>query len=295
MKCLRLLVFGGTALMSNIRDPQPGSTSANDATPAASYAWRAGWQGRGWKGNYFGFHCHSTLEIVHHAGGSGTTRMRNGRSIDFREGMVVVYPPRMIHDHAVAESGVIACIHVDVAGPLPRELKRGLAVQAVTDEYTARELAYLSGPVLAATDRDQEILNHRITALLLSLVREGASSWQQKPVPAAVIYAEKARSYLQQNLGSLRRLTEVSTQLGISYDYLRHVFRQRFGVNPSEWLRDLRLAQARQLLARSNMPQKSIAGFCGYSTERYFSATFHRHAGLTPGAYRLRAQEEHRR
>lgn len=57
------------------------------------------------------------------------------------------------------------------------------------------------------------------------------------------------------------------------------------GQKPSEFIRSIRLKHAAQLLQSSNYSISEIADLCGFSTPSYFTHSFKRMFGKTPGEY----------
>ena len=57
------------------------------------------------------------------------------------------------------------------------------------------------------------------------------------------------------------------------------------GQKPSEFIRSIRLKHAAQLLQSSNHSISEIADLCGFSTPSYFTHSFKRMFGKTPGEY----------
>ena len=65
------------------------------------------------------------------------------------------------------------------------------------------------------------------------------------------------------------------------------VFRDRFGMSPSEYIINLRMNVACQLLKSTDMTVKQIAAAVGYSDPHFFSKLFKKKTGSSPREYRL--------
>lgn len=70
--------------------------------------------------------------------------------------------------------------------------------------------------------------------------------------------------------------------------YFSKKFRESTGFGFKEYLTDLRLRKAAQLLVRTDAPITEIAGICGFSDGNYFGDAFRRSFGISPRAYRKR-------
>ena len=67
---------------------------------------------------------------------------------------------------------------------------------------------------------------------------------------------------------------------------LFRLFRRHFGKTPLEYLTDIRLRHAREMLAASKYTVLEIALRCGFSDGNYLTRQFHRRCGVTPGRFR---------
>ncbi|MCB0376344.1 MAG: helix-turn-helix transcriptional regulator, partial [Sinomicrobium sp.] len=63
------------------------------------------------------------------------------------------------------------------------------------------------------------------------------------------------------------------------------------GLNPTQYLRSYRLANAKKLLKTTGLSITAIALECGFSHHNYFSRIFKRETGLSPSDYRSRVRK----
>ena len=63
-------------------------------------------------------------------------------------------------------------------------------------------------------------------------------------------------------------------------------FKQAAGITAGEYLQNLRLNNAKELLRTSNLPIADIAEQCGYQDGSYFCQRFKQQMEQTPRAYR---------
>jgi AraC-like DNA-binding protein len=82
----------------------------------------------------------------------------------------------------------------------------------------------------------------------------------------------------------------LARELSVSYSSFRHTFRQHTGSSPHQYLLELRLMRARNLLAQTAQSVKEIAQQTGFEDEHYFCRYFKMKAGMTPGQWRARAR-----
>jgi len=83
-------------------------------------------------------------------------------------------------------------------------------------------------------------------------------------------------------------LQQFCQQHQVADRHLRQLFRQQTGMTISQYLRQLRICQAQDLLRHSEMLISEIATRCGFEDSNYFSVVFTKEMGLTPRMWRQR-------
>ena len=68
------------------------------------------------------------------------------------------------------------------------------------------------------------------------------------------------------------------------------IFSQEVGVTFTEYLTNLRMNKAKELLRTTQMRSSDVAYAVGYNDPHYFSYLFKKHTGMTPRDYRKEAQ-----
>ena len=97
---------------------------------------------------------------------------------------------------------------------------------------------------------------------------------------------KNARDYIGDNYSKDITLDDVSRVVNISPYYFSKLFKEATGENFIEYLTNLRIEKAKELLGKAELSMKEICAMCGYSDPNYFSRTFKKNVGLTPTEYR---------
>jgi AraC-type DNA-binding domain-containing proteins len=84
----------------------------------------------------------------------------------------------------------------------------------------------------------------------------------------------------------------LSDKLNITSSYLSHYFKIKTGVNFSDYLNNVRLNKAKELLADTDEKELSISRNVGYVNINTFIRVFKKYIGLTPGEYRKKVRSE---
>jgi len=101
-----------------------------------------------------------------------------------------------------------------------------------------------------------------------------------------VNFAKEAEKLLTENLARRESITGIANQLGVGASSLKNWFRSVFGKSISEYMRDLRIKEAKRLLSDSALSIADISARVGYENQAKFTAMFHKYCGYTPTTYR---------
>src|SRR5207248_3060801 len=82
------------------------------------------------------------------------------------------------------------------------------------------------------------------------------------------------------------RVTDILRQVPVGRRTLELRFRKALGWGVGEEIRRAHLERARRLLARTDLPMKTVAQQAGFSDFCHMAAVFHRELGMSPTVYR---------
>lgn len=80
-------------------------------------------------------------------------------------------------------------------------------------------------------------------------------------------------------------VSELAKLCNISEAYLRKIFLNKYGVSPKEYIINMRMTYAKQLLALGEFPVGTVAVMCGYAEPAHFSREFTRRVGVAPSNF----------
>ena len=87
-------------------------------------------------------------------------------------------------------------------------------------------------------------------------------------------------------------VNDIVKKLHVSPGYFSKIFRKHTGRTCIDYIKIMRIDEAKQLLCNSKMKQSAIAQAVGYSNEHYFSLKFKGVTGESPGSYRKQRGEK---
>lgn len=111
-----------------------------------------------------------------------------------------------------------------------------------------------------------------------------------KDSTAAQIY-ESIR-FMNKNFGEEIDAEDLSRRVNMSYSYFSRCFKRVVGKNFKEYLNEIRINHAQQLLVTTDLSVTQVALECGYNNVSYFIAVYRAKMGRTPLLER-KIEEEH--
>ena len=98
----------------------------------------------------------------------------------------------------------------------------------------------------------------------------------------------KTQHWLQAHFGKKISLSKMASIAGLGERTFLRRFQKSVFLNPTEYLQQLRVGKARELLESSTQTFEQIAWKMGYEDSGAFRKIFQKLAGLSPGEYRRR-------
>jgi AraC-like DNA-binding protein len=141
-------------------------------------------------------------------------------------------------------------------------------------------------------ERDRQERCQALLEAILRQVRHELSQAEEVEQSPRMRQAMRIKSYLEQNFTSAIRCAEVCRELRINRSYAATIFHAAFGTTMNDYVQQLRLEAAEQLLASADdLRVGEVAERCAFSDAGYFTKVFRRRYGMTPGEFRRRRRD----
>lgn len=270
--------------------------------------------GEKWWRNYL--HAHSFFEICYAFAGQGTFRML-GKDYDVKAGDLFVARPGETHEIVSSRAKPLGIYfwaftlvrqprNPEVATPIPTsDLDR--PVDALLDALATSKRFIARPQGGGAVQRTLELINeeiaskppgftqsiHALTVKLLldsaRAVSDGGVASEELDAPVrsttqAVV--RTASRYLRDNLSRPIEVRDVAAQVHLSARHLSRLFHKETGTSILDFLTNLRIEAAGQLLLDRELSIKQVARAVGYPDPHYFTTLFGRRTGMTPAVFR---------
>ncbi len=190
----------------------------------------------------------------------------------------------------VLACGGLSAVHSRGRG-LFEELQEPLVLSVAEDssfrEPFRRLLSELAAPLPGTRSLAELLMKECLISLLRRYCESGACHipWlatlaNPRLAPAVTAILEKPEAP-----HSLQSLADLA---GMSRSAFSEHFRDAFGRSAIDFLKEVRLRRAAQLLRSSDLPVKAIAHRVGFASRSYFSRAFKAEMGVDPAGYRER-------
>ena len=79
----------------------------------------------------------------------------------------------------------------------------------------------------------------------------------------------------------------LASLVGYHPNYLGRLFKRNFKCGIQQYILNIRIIEAKKLIAESELPLSEISDLCGFEDYPYFSAYFKKRTGMSPSRYRI--------
>ncbi|MBO5052257.1 MAG: AraC family transcriptional regulator [Clostridia bacterium] len=104
-------------------------------------------------------------------------------------------------------------------------------------------------------------------------------------------HVEAAMQYVNEHYCHRLSIAEVAGACYVSAHYLSNIFKKELGISPQQYLINLRMKRACELLAGSRLSITDVANSVGYADVLAFSKIFYKVYGMSPSTYRASLAE----
>ncbi|MFC0210993.1 AraC family transcriptional regulator [Paenibacillus chartarius] len=135
--------------------------------------------------------------------------------------------------------------------------------------------------ILNSTSADEMVKKIKeLIAFICNCVREARSEQHER-------WQERMKQYIDLHYGDHSlSLTTVAEHFGLTPAYTSGLFKKQYGINLSDYMIEVRISEAKRLLADPSLTVLQVAQKVGYSTDIGFIRVFKKIEGITPGKYR---------
>lgn len=135
-------------------------------------------------------------------------------------------------------------------------------------------------------DGNTELLSNKYITDIITLSCMDSEHDETEPAGSIRDKLSSIRDYLNENYTHKILLEDLAEEFYVSKYHLSREFKNEYDITIGNYLLNLRIARAKELLRFSGMPIEEIAGECGISDTSYFTKVFRKSEGMTALEYR---------
>jgi two-component system, response regulator YesN len=159
----------------------------------------------------------------------------------------------------------------------------GILMNAYSEEWKDMELEFLNFSEIKERFEHFESLCSFLHDVLASIRQGNSRSLQEGDILSCF---NRMIAYIDGHFEEKLYLKDLSAQFYINQVYCCQLFKKNLGKTFSEYVSELRIRKARELLKLTDLSIEEIAIEAGYVDYYYFNKVFKKHCGMTPTKFR---------
>ena len=268
--------------------------------PLASYKWNK-------KGTFFvNFHWHDEMELVYFKQGKFTVHINMMKyEIEAPAFMFITSGDThyIVGEEGCTESALVfdlKMLSFEYFDGIQYEIIRPLIEQKIyfpplinNDDSIWNELVKIYKKIIKEADKDGLTRFIRVKSYLYELIallyennKFNYLDGKDKANDYKIDNVKKVLRYIHDNYKQKIYLDDMSKLLGMNTQYFCRYFKKLVGKTPTEYINDVRIEKAKELLAESDDKIIDIAIACGYDNIGYFIKRFREQKHMSPSQYR---------
>lgn len=231
------------------------------------------------QGNYVPPQTHNCYEVIVYGSGKGKTTI-NSVNYKFEKGCIAIIPPNAEHDEYCAEATNVFCCLFDFESE-EIELEQGVFYIS-KQEYIDRLISLILEiqVELHSKQKHYELyLNFLLGQFIINFYRGIEISTPSKEI-------EFACEFLSNNYNINVNLNILAEQTGYSYDRFRHLFKEKTGQTPYQYILNVRIEKAKELLKNTDYTIQQVGKMSALGNTYQFTKKFKSRTNMTPLTYR---------
>lgn len=240
-------------------------------------------------------HWHSYFEIDFCSSGSGSTVL-NGKEYKLKKGTVSFITPSDIHSYKVENEVVFINLNFNFSAIAYSSISEllykteGFVFQCNDEEYQTIEgiLRKIQEEETKKSAFYEKYLRNLLLNLIIEIYRKNKNNKLIENNAELPIEIRKIIYYINANFKNPITLKEVSDYIGMDYSNIGKYIKKHLNKNFKEYLTDVRMEYARNILLSTDESITDIVFYCGYNSTTYFTNEFRSKFGMSPGQYRKR-------
>ena len=209
----------------------------------------------------------------------------NNTVFHLEKGAVILYPPKYKYRYWGDSSSKYLCAHFTGSHveKILADLGFSVDLPYILESEFSPKIKDLFDKMIEKNMTNAPFLQYSLSCLLeqilLTIAIERVKSEGYRTF-------KKSIKYIYTNYTEKIQIPYLASLEGLSNSRYITLFSKEMGKTPSEYILDLRLGRACELLVATDMQISSIGTMVGYKDQYFFSKIFKKHMGMSPLEYR---------
>ena len=233
------------------------------------------------------------FQIIYISAGAGWFKSATTKRISVKAGDLLFLFPGIWHSYAPHNETGWDEHWVGFDGALARRLMRHRFFASSKPLLQVGRESRLMGwfnELIEVTHSNDPALQQTMSGIIMQILAH-LYCMQQSRLAAndrELPFISQAVTRLNQNFAGNIDFDCLARELKVSYSWFRRSFTHHTGLAPHQYLLEIRLAHARELLSAGLLSVKEIADRTGFADSQYFCRMFRKKVGLAPMSWRRR-------
>ena len=139
------------------------------------------------------------------------------------------------------------------------------------------------------TELAQGCTDYFLDSLINPETKEKVELTEEEKKSILKLAIHKTMDYIEENYAKDLNMAVVSNYISMNYSLFSYSFKQYTGSNFVNYLKEIRMREAKKLLTETDMKIIEISQAVGYDNEKHFMKIFKATCGVSPTEYRHNA------
>ena len=247
---------------------------------------------------HFPLHTHDYFEIEIIVSGKALTSF-NGVEIELSRGNAHILSPTDVHDLQIIEPIEIYKIML-LSNWVNEKMLYDLMENLGTVKFTEQELTNII-PLLhlllkegnSTSKQQKDMLYHLLSCLIIFFSRKQKINYKDKHnIATANAHIKKAVNYILLNYVNDISSADVAKAVNLNPVYFSTLFKETTGVTFINYLSNLRLERAKQLLMIESYSVSEVCYACGFNSSSNFLRAFRKKYNISPNQLKTKYKNE---
>lgn len=211
------------------------------------------------------------------------------QSLDYATGDVVILPQTELFPH-VAVDREVPLLELFLEPEMIRSIAPSAQIepQLQMRDPLIQHMGYALYQAVISGGAENALYAESMGIALSAHLVKHYSSARSMPVKGGFSARDRQllQDYIATHLDQTLTIAHLSQRVGFSEYHFSQLFRQSFGMTPHQYLLQVRIDRAKQLLRKTRDPILAIVYQVGFQNQSHFTRVFRQQVGCTPRQFR---------